>query len=168
MSEFETFFWLAAGGFAIGLCFDVYRSLRRWLRWGPILTFGGDILFSFGALIIFLLFLEKANGLAFRFYIFWVSLLGLFLYLRFLSRFVTHTLLSTLDFILKTLLWLRSLLRFPYRALVLLMKPPYAILRWLSLLFYRMGEVMLVPRTGQIKRGALDWWDRHFPPRTNG
>ncbi|WP_206811427.1 spore cortex biosynthesis protein YabQ [Paradesulfitobacterium ferrireducens] len=168
MSEFETFFWLVTAGFAIGLGFDIYRSVRRWMKWGPILTFGGDILFSFGALVIFLFFLEKANSLAFRFYIFWVSLLGLLLYLRLFSRLVTHFLLSTFDLVKKTLLGLISLFRYPLRALVLLMRPLYAFLRWLSLLFYRAGEALLMPRAVQIKREAGEWWDQHFPPRTNG
>ena len=152
----------------IGLSFDVYRSIRHWFGWGPILTFGGDIIFSLGALFLFLYFLEKANGLAFRFYVFWGSLLGLLFYLRLFSRTVTRLLLKSFDLVLAILRFDLHLLEFPYRGLRLLMRPFYAVLRWASMLMFRLSEAVLVYPAKRLSLDARDWWDRHFPPRTNG
>lgn len=162
-----TFFWVIVAGAAVGLVFDFYRSFRRWQGWGQVLTFIGDVLFSLVALFILFRFFERANALAFRFYIIWGSLLGLVLYLRLLSRFSVRFYFG----LYRVLNYLAGLIyrgiKIPIRGLVLIMRPPYAILKWFSMLLYRIGELFLLELTMPIKKKLKGWWNSLMPPRTN-
>lgn len=155
-------------GATVGLIFDFYRSFRRWQGWGRVLTIIGDIVFSLVALIILFQFFERANALAFRFYIIWGSLLGLILYLRLLSRLSLRILFK----LYRVITYLEKLIhrgiKVPIRGLILIMRPPYAVLHWFSLLLYRIGELILVEPIMCIKRRGKMWWNRILPPRTNG
>lgn len=155
-------------GVAVGLVFDFYRSFRSWLGWGQVLTFIGDVLFSLVALFILFRFFERANALTFRFYIIWGSLLGLVLYLRLLSRFFVRFYFG----LYRVINYLGGLIhrgiKIPIRGLVLIMRPPYAILKWLSLLLYRIAEVFLFEPIMRIKKRLKGWWNTLMPPRTKG
>lgn len=155
-------------GVAVGFSFDFYRALRRWLGLGPILTFAGDVIYSLGALFVLIIFFSKANFLAFRFYMVWGSLLGLFLYLRLFSLTVTRILLRSFFLFQAGVRAILGLLAYPYQALVFLMRPPFVLLRWFSLLIYRSGEAVVGWPAKNLGRNLQKWWDRHFPPRTNG
>lgn len=150
-------------GSAVGFLFDIYRSFRSGHKIGFLVTFIGDIFFSLGSLILLIYFFNKANALAFRFYILWGSLLGLFIYLRVLSSFT-----------LRILFWFHKLLRLlmrgllcifyiPYRGLILLMYPLYAFLRWLGLLLFRIGEALLGPSFCWLKNNMIEIYKRLFP-----
>ena len=162
-----TFFWVILAGATVGLVFDFYRSFRRWQAWGQVLTFIGDVLFSLVALFILFRFFERANALAFRFYIIWGSLLGLVLYLRLLSRFTVRFYFG----FYRVLNYLSGLIRrginIPIRGLVLIMRPPYAILKWFSILLYRVVEVFFL-ETIIAKKRLKRWWNSLLPPKTNG
>lgn len=152
----------------MGVVFDFYRSFRRWQDWGGILTFVGDVLFSLVAMVILFRFFKKANALDFRFYIIWGSLLGLGLYLRLLSRFSLRCFFGfyrVMSFLAKLI---HRGIKIPIRGLILIMKPPYALLNWLSLLLYRIGEVILLEPIMHVKRRLKEWWKGLLPPRTNG
>jgi len=162
-----TFFWVVVAGAAVGLVFDFYRSFRRWQGWGQALTFIGDVLFSIIALYILFRFFERANALALRFYIIWGSLLGLVLYLRLLSRFVLRFyfgLYRVINYLTKLI---HRGINIPIRGLVLMMQPPYAILKWFSMLVYRIGELLLVEPITHIQGKLKGWWNRLVPPRNN-
>ncbi len=139
------------------------------------MTFFGDLIFSLGALALAGYLFWRANALEFRFYIVWGSLLGLFVYLKVFSRLITRILFKLLSLLEKTVaLFVRSL-KVPYRGLVLLMGPPYAILRWMSLLLYRIAEVLVADplsraryKTARLKFKLARIWNYFFPPRTNG
>jgi spore cortex biosynthesis protein YabQ len=151
-------------GSAVGLFFDIYRSFRSWNKLGPAMTFIGDIFFSLGAFILLLYFFNKANALAFRFYMLWGSLLGLFIYLRLLSSFTLKILFQFYNLLR---LLTRSLIRtflIPYRGLTLVMYPFYAILRWLGLLLYRIAEALLSPPLCRVKNKMNEIYNRLFPP----
>ena len=132
------------------------------------MTFAGDIVFSLVALIILFWFFERANALAFRSYIMWGSLLGLILYLRLLSRFSVRF----YSLIFRTMTHLATLIhrgiKIPIRGLVLIMRPFYIMLRWLSLLLYRIGEVIFLKTAINTKRRIKGWWNGLLPPKTNG
>ncbi len=155
-------------GVAVGLVFDFYRSFRRWRGWGQVLTFIGDVLFSLVALFILFRFFERANALAFRFYIIWGSLLGLILYLRLLSRFSIRIYFG----IYRVMTYLAGIihrgLKIPIRGIVLIMRPPYAILQWFSMLVYRIGEIFLLDLIIHTKRRLKRWRNNLIPPKTNG
>ena len=162
-----TFFWVILAGASVGLAFDFYRSFRRWQGWGQVLTFIGDVLFSFVALYILFRFFERANALDFRFYILWGSLLGLVLYLRLLSRFVVRFYFGLYRIINYLAGLIRQGVNIPMRGLVLMMRPPYAVLKWFSMLLYRMGELFLVEIIIYIKRTLKEWWNKLMPPKIN-
>ena len=131
------------------------------------MTFVGDIFFSLAALVLLFYFFDKANELAFRFYMLWGSLLGLFIYLRFISIIVLEILFKFYKLIHLAIEGLVYLVRLPYRGLTLLMRPLYASLRWVGLLLYRMSEGLLSPPLCRVKDGIIKGLKRLFPPRRN-
>lgn len=152
----------------MGFVFDFYRSFRRWQDFGHILTFVGDVIFSLVAVVILFNFFKRANALDFRFYIIWGSLLGLGLYLKLFSHFTLRAFFGfyrLITFITKVI---HKSVKIPIRGLEIMMRPPYAILCWLSLLLYRIGELVFLKRLVQMKRRFKDWWKGLLPPRTNG
>lgn len=154
-------------GVIVGFLFDFYRSLRKWLGWGNLATIIGDILFSLASLGLFFRFFLKANALDFRFYMLWGSVLGLFVYFQFLSRIFIWSFFKVFELI-ETILWLiREGIKIPVKGLILLMRPPYTILRWFSLLIFRILEAFLVDPLEKLKRNILNVWNRFFPPHTH-
>jgi len=165
ITELETLFWVALSGLLVGVLFDFYRSLRRGLHLGPRFTALGDILFSVVALLILFYLFNKANFLALRAYLFWGSLLGLFIYLRFFSRLTRslfHYLFSVAE---KAAGLIRLALEIPWGLIVIIMRPPYAVLRWLSLLLYRIGQALVPALAHQSKNRIHKAWSHRFPPR---
>jgi len=154
-------------GAAVGLVFDFYRSFRRWQGWGKVLTFIGDVLFSFVALYILFRFFERANALDFRFYIIWGSLLGLIVYLRLLSRFSVRFYFGFYRVINYVSGLIRRGIKIPISGVVLTMRLPYAILRWFSMLLYRIGEVFLLQPIMHIPKSLKGWWNKLMPPKIN-
>lgn len=158
-------------GIIVGISFDFYRSLRRYLRWGRISTWVGDLVFSFMALVILFLFFQRANALEFRIYILWGSILGLFLYLRFLSKGFIKAFFHLFRLISYLLKLLREGLMIPVKGIIILMRPPYAILRWLSFLVYRILEAVFDQPLKRTSAWLADLWNRLLPPsppRTKG
>jgi len=162
-----TLLWVIVAGAAVGFVFDVYRSFRRWQGWRGVSTFIGDVLFSLVALFILFNFFERANALAFRFYTIWGSLLGLIIYLRVLSRFVVRFFLGFYHFMSYLAELIHRGIKIPIRGVALIMRPPYAVLHWFSLLLYRMGEYILLEPLRHIKIEWEVWCSRLFPPRKN-
>jgi len=155
-------------GATVGFVFDFYRSFRHWQGWGRVSTFLGDILFSLVALYILFRFFEKANALAFRFYIIWGSLLGLVLYLRLLSRFSVRCFLGFYRVLMYLTEFICRVIKIPMGGLVLIMRPPFAILHWFSMLLYRIGEFILLDPVLRMKMRVKEWWNRLLPPNING
>ena len=155
-------------GVAVGILFDFYRSLRHWLKWGRISTWAGDLLFSLAALLILFRFFLRAKAVDFRIYILWGSVLGLFLYLRFLSKLIIKTYLSLFRMISYFFWLLKEGLKIPVRGVFVLMRPPYALLRWFSFLIYRILESFLAQPSKQIYSKVLEYWEQLFSPRTKG
>jgi len=149
------------------LVFDFYRSFRRWQGWGQVLTFIGDILFSLVALFILFRFFERANELALRFYIIWGSVMGLVLYLRLLSRFSVRFYFGLYRAISYLARLIHRGIKIPIRGIALIMRPAYAILKWFSLLVYRIGELLFLDLIIHTQKRLKGWWNSLLPPRTN-
>ncbi|MDD2234334.1 MAG: spore cortex biosynthesis protein YabQ [Desulfitobacteriaceae bacterium] len=150
-------------GSAVGFLFDIYRSFRSWNKPSFLMTFIGDIFFSLGALILLWYFLDKANDLALRFYILWGSLLGLFIYLRLLSPLILKILYKIHKLLHLLTRGLIYILRIPCRGLILVMHPFYAVLGWIGLLLYRMGEALILPPLLQLNKKIIIILKRIFP-----
>ena len=152
----------------MGFVFDWYRTFRRWRGWGPVLTFAGDIGFSLLALVILATFLQRANFLAFRLYAFAGVVVGLLLYLRILSHGVTRLALRSYGLLERVNRFFVLGAKGCMRALGWLMRPFYGVLSWLSMLFYRFGQAVILASAKSGRRRAGAWWERHFPPRKSG
>jgi hypothetical protein len=160
--------WVLLAGAAVGLIFDFYRSLRKWMGWGRFATYSGDILFSLAVLALLFRFFLRANALDLRFYIIWGSVLGLFIYNRIFSRLALWLFFKFFLLIEKILWLIREGVKIPVKGLVLLMRPPYAILRWFSFLVFRIVENFFAEPLITTRKKILNFWNRLFPPRTNG
>ena len=120
------------------------------VRWriglNRISTLIGDLFFSVFSVFVLFYFAQMANYLELRLYLFAGSLFGLLLYLRFISNQVKrliNKILSMIVFIFKTLFYtLASLVTGVSRLLTCMMSFPYRILRWIALLFFRMGQAI--------------------------
>lgn len=168
ISDFLALFWILVSGVLVGFAFDWYRTFRRWRRWGPVLTFAGDIFFSVLALAILAVSLQRANFLSFRIYAFVGVLVGLSLYLRVFSHSVTRAALGSyrlLERINRLLIWG---VKGGITVLSLLMRPFYGLLCWISMLFYRFGQAVILESAKSGRRRVGSWWELHFPPRTKG
>lgn len=168
ISEFHALFWVVIAGVAVGFLFDFYRSLRKWLGWGKFATTAGDILFSLASLYLLFRFFLKANALDFRFYILWGSVLGLFIYLRLFSKLSLRLFFSIYRLIENIIRLIVEGVKIPIKGLILLMRPPYAVLRWFSLLVFRIAEVFIAEPIIRIKKSLDNVWNRLFPPRNDG
>jgi len=160
--------WVVAAGAAVGFVFDFYRSLGKWLGWGKITTIVGDLIFSVVALFLLFKFFLRANHLDFRFYIVWGSVLGLFLYTRIFSKIILWLFFKCYRFIEACAWLILQVLKFPFKVLAVLMVPPYAVLRWFSLLIFRIAEAFFGEPIAKTRKKMINLWDRLFPPRTNG
>jgi len=133
-------------GVFVGFCFDIYRIARWRLRFNKVLTFIGDLLFSFIALLLIYYCAQKANYLEFRFYLYGASLLGLLLYLKFFSKSSKRmfNILFSIFFFLKNLVVSIIAKIFYSIAFILtqMMRIPYGLLRWFAMLLYRIGEAL--------------------------
>jgi len=148
----------------VGVTFDFYRALRKQLKWGQGLTWAGDVLFSLTALLILLLSFQKANFLTFRFYLFGGSLLGLIIYLSFFSKGLRRLFYYLFVFVASIARVVGLLLQIPWRLIVILMRPPYAVVRWVSMLLYRMSGTVVVPLLEKGRRVVRNLRLRLFPP----
>ena len=120
------------------------------LRWriglSRISTLIGDLFFSIISVFVIFYFAQKANYLELRFYLFGGSLLGLLVYISYISKYVKRLINMILNIVSYLANRIYSLLRSLFGGagslLSYLMGFPYAILRWLGLLLFRMGEAI--------------------------
>mgnify|MGYP002407748843 CR=1 FL=1 len=130
----------------MGFYFDFYRTVRWYIGLNRVLTFIGDLAFSFIALLLIYYFAQKANYLELRFYLFGGTLLGLLIYLRFFSpasKKLFRKILKLLTGYKNLVVGLIAIFfKGIARILTLLMSIPYGLLCWFSLLIFRMGEAL--------------------------
>lgn len=118
------------------------------IRWriglSRISTLIGDLFFSIITVLVIFYFAQRANYLDLRFYLFAGSLLGLLIYIRYISRYIKRIINMVFDlisYIVNTLVGMvQSIFYGAGRFLAFLMSFPYRILRWLGLLCFRIGE----------------------------
>lgn len=143
-------------GVFVGFCFDFYRIVRWQVKLNKVLTGLGDLLFSFIALFLIYYFAQKANYLELRFYLFGGSLLGLILYLRFLSPGTKRLFSIFLGLLNKIKNIMLRMSRMIYKSvaflLTLLMRVPYGILSWFALLLFRLTQSLGKESVLRIKR----------------
>ncbi len=77
------------GGLILGLCFDIYRFIRRKAGFGRIITYMGDIIFWIISSGIILAVVYKSSSGLLRAYQLTGFALGMLVYIRVLSSHVT-------------------------------------------------------------------------------
>lgn len=155
-------------GATVGLIFDFYRSLRKWLGWGRVMTIIGDLVFSGITLLLCIEFFLRANELEFRFYTLWGSLLGLIGYMRLFSPLCLKIFRRLFYFISAAWRFLLSVIHISVKIVALIVRPFYKVLQWLSLLIFRMLEALLGDSLQKVRVKVREVWKSIFPPRTNG
>jgi len=142
--ELDILLKIVLSGILVGFCFDFYRIIRWKTGLKRILTLIGDLFFSLVALLIIYYFAQKANFLEWRFYLFAGCLLGLVIYLLLLSSIVKKIYKIIFDVIGGLYNFIAKILSALWRGFIgiisAIMSVPYSILRWIGLLFFRMGE----------------------------
>lgn len=121
-----------ATGLGLALLFDVYRAIRRKLRFRTVLTFIGDFIYWILATSIVFGMLLAGNGGELRLYVFMGLLSGAVIYYQILSRYVMRSLMKLLHIaaicckylfslwqgiILKPVRWLLMVMHVPVRAI---------------------------------------------------
>jgi len=128
------------------MCFDLYRILRRRMGLNRILTLLGDLFFSLVSAAVIIFYAYKANYLEFRFYLFGGSLLGLLLYLRYLSPIIKKIYGMILNIISGVFSFIRKIINSVFGIIIdfvtYLMSYPYRLLRWFALLVFRLGQAL--------------------------
>lgn len=87
-----TFAIMLVSGITLGLLYDLYRSVRRWGRWGTAWTALGDLLYWLLATSITFLVLVLCNDGELRAYVFIALAVGTYSYFRLGSNVVLRIL----------------------------------------------------------------------------
>lgn len=116
--QFQALIAMTLFGFAMGICFDIYRELRGILRLKPRATNVGDLVVWLIFLVAAYMVLLYTNYGQVRLFIFMAIALGLLIYFRLFSRFLRKPIHMILLAILKVLSLIWKVLRIPL-ALVL-------------------------------------------------
>lgn len=94
--QLYVFFTLFYSGIIVGILFDIYRVIRYHIKPSKIKTFFGDLLFWILAVVIIFYFLIKSSFGELRGYIFIGLFLGVYLYIKTLSKIVYPLLIRLL------------------------------------------------------------------------
>lgn len=130
-----------AGGFFIGIMFDIYRIIRGFDRPGKLITVISDLLFwIFTGMVIFLFFLYTNN--AYLSYSTFVGLgLGLYVYFIIISRLFLNVLKWIVYYVIKF-----------FRVLIVLIIYPIKIMRYLFKLGFYQSKTAIKSGYGNSKR----------------
>ena len=103
LEQLISFFYFIIVGIVLSIIFDIFRILRRTIKTSDIVTNIEDILFCFITGIIILLSIYYFNNGELRLYIFVGILMGLTIYMIFISRFFIKINVIMINFIKKIL-----------------------------------------------------------------
>lgn len=118
--QLQYFFSTIIAGLMVGLMFDFYRINRGYSCPRKIVTAISDVLFWIFAALITFLFLQKTNEGILGYYSFVGIISGLFIYFRFMSRYVIKVLRKTLYYVIKF-----------FRVLIIILFYPIKLIRYL-------------------------------------
>ena len=118
------FLAMAATGFCIGFCYDIFRIFRKIVRHPDILTKLEDMLFW--PLILLAVFYFLLNGATdeIRFYMLAGAVLGLVIYMYSLSRLVMAVSEALINLIKKILLILFKIIMAPFKLFLRILRVP--------------------------------------------
>jgi spore cortex biosynthesis protein YabQ len=118
-ADVQLYFFLTTiiAGLAVGIMFDIYKTLRGFDNPGKLLTIISDLLFwILAAILIFIFFLYSNHGYL-RYNSFIGLIIGLYVYFRFISKPITKALRWSTYYVIKFFRMLIALLFYPIRLL---------------------------------------------------
>ncbi|WP_077368915.1 spore cortex biosynthesis protein YabQ [Anaerosalibacter sp. Marseille-P3206] len=117
------FLTLFYGGLIIGLLFDIYKAFRYFIKPNKLKTFIGDLLFWIMVVAITFYILIKSSFGELRGYLFVGLCLGVFLYIKILSKIIYPLCIKILKFIFIILERLYKILLLPFSFLKTILRP---------------------------------------------
>ncbi|MPM55452.1 hypothetical protein SDC9_102249 [bioreactor metagenome] len=111
-----------ASGILTGILFDIYRIIRGFERTNKILTFIEDTLFWIFSSVVVFIFLLFTNYAYIGFYVYLLIALGIYVYLRFLSKVILSIEYKILRGVGKLLRVSKNILLFPVDVLLYTIK----------------------------------------------
>lgn len=124
-SQAYIFFATLYGGIIIGFLYDIYRIFRYYAKPKKVATFIEDLVFWLIVSVISLFILIFSNWGEIRGYVFLGFISGAFLYYRILSKPIITILVHVVNFIVKVIKYIFSILFFPFRVIVKHLYVPY-------------------------------------------
>lgn len=123
--QLNSLFIYIISGMIIGVLFDFFRILRKSFHTPDFITYIEDILFWIitGIFLLFLLF-NFSNG-EIRIYTFLGLLIGIIVYMIFISKFIIKVSVTIVKFIKNIILKILSILFFPIKKLLKILKKIY-------------------------------------------
>ncbi len=124
-SQLYLFLIFITNGIIIGLLFDSFRILRKAIKTSDFITYIEDALFWIltGLIILYSIFVHN-NG-EIRLFMFIAILIGLVLYIIFVSKFILKISLSIINIIKKIFLSIFHIVEIPFKAIGKLLKKTF-------------------------------------------
>ena len=121
-TQLQLFFIFLVNGFLIGLLFDFFRILRKAIKTADFITYVEDALFWIltGVIILYSIFIYN-NG-EIRLFMFFAIILGILIYLTFISKIILSMSLNIINVIKKIFSTVFTILKIPFHFLMKIIK----------------------------------------------
>ena len=118
MNEIYIFFFFILNGALIGILFDIFRILRKSFKTPDILTNIEDIFFILISGFIILYTIFRLNNGQIRIYMLIALILGITLYITFISKYFIKLNVNIIKFIKLILKKILNILFFPFKYII--------------------------------------------------
>ncbi len=112
-TQVDVLIYSIIAGIVLGALFDSYRLLRGFSNPNRILTFFEDMLFWIFSSIAIFIFLLYTNYAFMEIYVYIYMYLGVFCYIKFISKFYIYMQYNLIKYITKTLRVLKNFFLYP-------------------------------------------------------
>ena len=121
-AQFHLFLIFIINGFIIGLLFDFFRILRKSIKTADLITYVEDALFWILSGFIILYSIFTYNNGEIRLYMFLAIILGILIYIFFISKFILKISLLIINFFKNIFLKIFNVLKIPFHFLLKLIR----------------------------------------------
>ena len=117
-TQLQLFFIFLINGFLIGLLFDFFRILRKAIKTADFITYFEDALFWILTGFIILYSIFTYNNGEIRLFMFLAVILGVLIYLMFISKMILNISLSIINVIKKIFSIVFNIIKIPFQFLM--------------------------------------------------
>ena len=121
-TQLQLFFIFLINGLLIGLLFDFFRILRKAVKTADFITYLEDALFWILTGFIILYSIFTYNNGEIRLFMFLAIILGILIYLIFISKMILSISLGIIDVVKKILSTIFNIIKIPFHFLMKLVK----------------------------------------------